>query len=174
MNNYEILGVAYGSLPDVWKKAYKALVKVHHPDMPGGNQAMFIKIKKAYDELLLGNTGESQSTPPRPPRHNPQTNPNAGVAVMQGKFDGAGNFAFLLMLSNVDQILGLEALEGIEWTGNVVGKEAIGIIIQKELLERCDYHVKIRFTGYNRFYIDKEWKIKKPSGFKSTMKKFFG
>lgn len=50
MNNYEILGVNKNSSKDEIKKAYRNLVKIHHPDV-GGNAEKFKQINDAYDVL---------------------------------------------------------------------------------------------------------------------------
>lgn len=47
---YSILGVARNADQQQIKKAYRALVKQHHPDY-GGNEQMFIKVQGAYEAL---------------------------------------------------------------------------------------------------------------------------
>lgn len=50
MNAYEILGVPFGASQEEIKKAFRALAKLHHPDL-GGDAEVFKKITAAYAEL---------------------------------------------------------------------------------------------------------------------------
>jgi len=50
MDYYSILGVTKNSTPDEIKKAYRKLVKDHHPDR-GGDAEQFKKINEAYEVL---------------------------------------------------------------------------------------------------------------------------
>jgi DnaJ-class molecular chaperone len=50
MNCYEILGVSKDASQDEIKKAYRNLVKVHHPDK-GGSDERFKEISQAYETL---------------------------------------------------------------------------------------------------------------------------
>lgn len=50
MNCYEILGVSKDASQDEIKKAYRNLVKVHHPDK-GGSDDKFKEISQAYETL---------------------------------------------------------------------------------------------------------------------------
>lgn len=54
-----ILGLKAGATPDEIKLAYRALVKIHHPDKPTGNEEKFKEIDQAY-RILVG-----QIQPPR-------------------------------------------------------------------------------------------------------------
>jgi hypothetical protein len=60
MNNYEILGIAVDSDEKAIKSAYRKLVVKYHPDKTNNNASLtqeFLKVQKAYDELLKGITG---------------------------------------------------------------------------------------------------------------------
>jgi len=59
MSNYEILGLNKGATIPQIKKKFRELCMIHHPDK-GGNQALFIKIKDAYEALLKGDSGEKK------------------------------------------------------------------------------------------------------------------
>lgn len=48
---YEILGVSINATKKEIVNAYKALAKVHHPDV-GGNKETFIKLRNAYEEAM--------------------------------------------------------------------------------------------------------------------------
>ena len=48
---YEILGVKQDATKEEIINAYKAMAKVHHPDM-GGTQESFLKLRKAYEKGL--------------------------------------------------------------------------------------------------------------------------
>ena len=50
MNCYEVLGVASDASQSDIKKAYRDLVKVHHPDI-GGSEERFKQISEAYETL---------------------------------------------------------------------------------------------------------------------------
>ncbi len=45
------LGLPADSSQDTIKSTYRKLAKKHHPDRPGGDQARFIRLQRAYDEL---------------------------------------------------------------------------------------------------------------------------
>src|ERR1700693_1419533 len=47
---YQSLGIPESSDPDVVKKAYRDLVKLHHPDR-GGDPAKFKEIQQAYEQI---------------------------------------------------------------------------------------------------------------------------
>ncbi len=53
MSNHDILGVSRTASKEEIKKAYHKLSLIHHPDRPNGNHDMFLKIKSAYDALVL-------------------------------------------------------------------------------------------------------------------------
>ncbi len=53
MTNYDILGVSRTATKAEIKKAYHKLSLLHHPDRPNGNNEMFLKIKSAYDALIV-------------------------------------------------------------------------------------------------------------------------
>jgi curved DNA-binding protein len=57
MNYYEVLGVNSNASHDEIKKAYRDLVKIHHPDK-GGSEDRFKQISEAYD--ILGDTNKRQ------------------------------------------------------------------------------------------------------------------
>lgn len=50
-NWYEVLGVKPTASKQDIINAYRALAKVHHPDV-GGTKEMFIKLRKAYEEAI--------------------------------------------------------------------------------------------------------------------------
>ena len=52
-NSYEILQIEPPVTEDDLKKAYHKMCLKFHPDKKGGDAEKFIKIKNAYDELLL-------------------------------------------------------------------------------------------------------------------------
>lgn len=45
---WEVLGVEHGATSDEIKSAYRALVKLHHPDT-GGDREKFERVQRAYD-----------------------------------------------------------------------------------------------------------------------------
>lgn len=51
MNHYELLGIESSASQYQIKRAYKYLANQHHPDK-GGDEQLFIQIKKAYDTLI--------------------------------------------------------------------------------------------------------------------------
>lgn len=51
MSLYDVLGVSSTATQDEIKKAYRKLAKEHHPDMGGGDQEDFVKVRKAYETL---------------------------------------------------------------------------------------------------------------------------
>jgi curved DNA-binding protein CbpA len=53
MNNYDILGVSQSATKQEIKKAYHKLSLLHHPDRPNGNHEKFLKIKDAYEALIV-------------------------------------------------------------------------------------------------------------------------
>lgn len=58
---YEILGLSKDASPDEIKKAYRTLVKEHHPDR-GGNEENFREIQEAYDTLSDPEAREAYDT----------------------------------------------------------------------------------------------------------------
>ena len=51
---YEVLGLAPGASRREAGKAYRALMKENHPDVPGGSEAKAKEINTAYEQLLSG------------------------------------------------------------------------------------------------------------------------
>ncbi len=51
-NCWKILKIKKESSKDEIQNAYKAMARIHHPDM-GGDAEQFKKLKKAYDEALV-------------------------------------------------------------------------------------------------------------------------
>lgn len=51
MNDYNILGIPYGSSKDEIKKAFRRLAHIHHPDK-GGSSQKFSEISSAYSRLM--------------------------------------------------------------------------------------------------------------------------
>ena len=68
-----VLGLAPGSSDDVVKRAYKALVKIYHPDMAGGTSQKFQEVTQAYDAIMAKDFAQSMKPPP-PQRASSQTN----------------------------------------------------------------------------------------------------
>lgn len=64
MNYYEVLGVSKTATQEEIKKAYKALVKQHHPDQ-GGDAELFKTITEAYETLKDPQKREIYDNPPR-------------------------------------------------------------------------------------------------------------
>lgn len=63
-NNWETLGVPPGTSAEDLEKAYKKLVKEHHPDLNPGNEDAATRMKDinaAYTALKKGDTGEEHS-----------------------------------------------------------------------------------------------------------------
>lgn len=52
MSLYKLLGVPETANNDDIVKAYRNLVKIHHPDMITGNKEKFIEIQSAYETLI--------------------------------------------------------------------------------------------------------------------------
>jgi DnaJ-class molecular chaperone len=48
---YEVLGVSYEASQDEITRAYHEARRRHHPDAPGGSQAMFVEVQEAYKVL---------------------------------------------------------------------------------------------------------------------------
>ena len=48
---HEVLGIGEDASAEVRRAAYKALAKIHHPDVEGGDAAKFREIEAAYREL---------------------------------------------------------------------------------------------------------------------------
>jgi len=48
--HYEVLGVDSKATAEDIKRAYRKLVRVHHPDR-GGDSSIFVKVQEAYDTL---------------------------------------------------------------------------------------------------------------------------
>ena len=75
MTPHQIFGVWEGCGREVVKESFYQLVKIHHPDVYGGNvsppikanaQKIFVKIRKAYGELMK--LEGAQTVPPPTPR----------------------------------------------------------------------------------------------------------
>lgn len=60
MTNYDVLGVSRNATKPEIRKAYHKLCMMYHPDK-GGNTEQFIKIKKAYDELMTFNPNKTHN-----------------------------------------------------------------------------------------------------------------
>jgi hypothetical protein len=50
-NWWEVLGISRTSTKEDIKNAYKAMARIHHPDM-GGTEEQFKKVRKAYEEAI--------------------------------------------------------------------------------------------------------------------------
>ena len=46
---WDVLGIPVNSSPEQIRDAYRALAKIHHPDMPGGDTARMQQLQQAYD-----------------------------------------------------------------------------------------------------------------------------
>lgn len=166
MNNYEILGLKKGASQEEIKKAYRKLVMVHHPDK-GGSQTVFIKIKTAYDELVLGITGEakpqqSQYNPRRPEPTTTRQRVPSYVVTTGGGYDSEGNMIFRFDTLNIIYVRGEGALAGASVTMDSLGSINFSLKLTKEQLKSCDYFVRLTFLDYNGNYTRKEFKVKKP------------
>lgn len=50
--DYRRLGLSVGSDLKTVKATFRQLSKIYHPDMPNGNEEIFINLKKSYDKIL--------------------------------------------------------------------------------------------------------------------------
>lgn len=50
--DYRRLGLSVGSDLKTVKAKFRQLSKIYHPDMPNGNEEIFINLKKSYDKIL--------------------------------------------------------------------------------------------------------------------------
>jgi curved DNA-binding protein len=101
MTPHEILGVEPNADKDTIKKAYRKLVKEHHPDKnPGDEEAVkkFHDIQNAYDKL----------TNPQPQQQSPFGNWNP--------FHNTSNFVRMQMVETVIGLTVLEAFKGCSKT----------------------------------------------------------
>lgn len=152
MNNYGILKIPNNSTEKVIKTAYRKLVKIHHPDK-GGDKKHFIKIQKAYEELLKGNTGELKKY-----FYSPFQQPIiSSIKVVSTELDDKGNAKFQFDLHYVDYI---------EFNNNkyLVNKKFHSgyIFVSKKELEKIGYQVDMFFKGLNGKWLEKSWSVKKP------------
>lgn len=53
LSAYELLDVSYNVSTKELKETYRGLVRIYHPDMPGGDAFMFNQINEAYNEILV-------------------------------------------------------------------------------------------------------------------------
>lgn len=53
---WNVLGVSQGASLDEIKRAYRDLVKVHHPDV-GGDRDTFERVQRAYEDAMRGQNG---------------------------------------------------------------------------------------------------------------------
>lgn len=161
MSNLEILGLPKGSSDIEIKAAYKKLVKVHHPDVKGGSSAKFILLKNAYDELLLGKMGV---VTPKKEKYSYSITKDLSVIHKGGRLHKEGNMTFLFELKNTYQAVLIDELYAPYWEVNAGD---IGIVanlnITKTQLESLNYEVRIRFVGYNGSYLDKKFRVRRPS-----------
>jgi len=174
MNNYQILGLSKGSTQQEIKQAYRKLALKYHPDK-GGDSDMFLKVKQAYDELLVGK--ESKTYPEPPLYHNPSPTYGktlkASVEVISGKFNSVGDFIFVFNVTNVHAILGLGALFKYRITVGHKGTIRVPIQIDKIQIEACDYNIEFMFRGLTGETFTKQWKLKKPKKPKSPVRKLW-
>jgi curved DNA-binding protein len=54
IDHYKVLGISHEATPEDIKRAYRKLVKLHHPDVNNGNDTEFKKIAQAYDAITCG------------------------------------------------------------------------------------------------------------------------
>lgn len=163
MNNYEILGLPKGATPDQIKKAYRKLAMQHHPDK-GGSQAAFLKIKQAYDDLLVGKTGAASYSTPPPPRGSytsPRTRATGSYTLIRGEIVKDG-FMFVFDFTDVLKVQGRGELSEFYWGLWKPGRQRHAFIITKEMLKKCNYQVKIRLVDHYGHYEDKTYNIKRP------------
>ena len=52
-DSYEILQIEPPTTPEILKKAYRKMSLKTHPDKTGGSADAFIKVKNAYEDILM-------------------------------------------------------------------------------------------------------------------------
>ena len=53
VEEYKTLGLNISASKEDVKKAYRKLSLLYHPDMPSGDEKKFIKVKQAYEALMV-------------------------------------------------------------------------------------------------------------------------
>ena len=96
---YKVLGVAPGAPTEVVKAAYRALMKIHHPDV-GGDPQKAKEIEEAFRHLTAqarpAREGERQNSagPPAPVRKHSDGVVVAGKYIEIAVFELSGNRVF--------------------------------------------------------------------------------
>ena len=157
---HTILGIPQGASKEDIKRAYRRLSLIHHPDVPGGNNAKFIQIKEAYEQLVNPQPVHSQS-------YNADYFGNlfnCSFSVVQMKINGDGDVQIYMTLTNVRYIEGLLQLsKDYQWEMN--GRSHGYIMIKKKDLVACNYLICLRFHGMNGNAVTKIYNVEDKRGF---------
>lgn len=177
MSNYDILGLKRGATDKEIKVKFRALCKIHHPDM-GGDSAKFIIIQAAYEALLKGDGGEKPQYS-QGQQYNPQTKQRTQVKKQgEYRFDSIkknkDNYSFKFYLWNITtvQVTGKDS----NWIGEYDVRDVNGLTtlgLSLEHIKKANYIVRFTLIDERGNSVTKSYKIKKPT-LCSKIKNLFG
>lgn len=176
MSNYDILGLKKGATDKEIKVKFRALCKIHHPDM-GGDSAKFIVIQAAYEALLKGDSGEQKQQPSytqQRAQRQYQQRPKSGVYRFEGiKKDERGHIvSFYVRGVRKIEMYGKDAFNYLG-TYDCLGEDRIvNLRVTPEDLKKGKYTLRFEIWAEDGNYVEKIYKIKKPT-LCSKIKDFF-
>jgi len=135
---HEILGIPQTAKKEDIKRAYRRLSMIYHPDKPTGNADKFLKIKTAYEALMVPDTTRIHQ------QYEHRTKPF--VRVTRTYFKDNGNLEIFLDFSNLLHAVtfAMEATYTQEW--QLYGLKGGIFEVDKRLLEQSGYAFLIAFT----------------------------
>lgn len=177
MSNYDILGLKKGATNKEIKVKFRALCKIHHPDM-GGDSAKFIVIQAAYEALLKGDSGEKpqyrQGQQYNPYQHDPYAQQRAQQQQQRVKKGGEyrfdsikknkDNYSFKFYLWNITTVE-VTGKDG-NWIGEYDVRDVDGLTtlgLSLEHIKKANYVVRFTLRDGKGNSATKSYKIKKPT-----------
>lgn len=155
--HYKVLGLSLSAKKSDIKTAYRKLSMVYHPDRPTGNKDMFIKIKSAYEALMVPDTTKIHQQY----QHRTSVYVHFNKAIINEQGD-----AFIeLEFRNLLHIQGLN----FHYFNTTFGYSGSHIIIKKKVLIQCGYRLALDFFFINGEHDAREFIFVDPRG---TVEKF--
>ena len=167
MNSYEILGISRTASKDDIKKAYRRLSLLYHPDVPGGNNAKFMEVKTAYEELTAIDPTKVHQ------QYEHRAKPFA--IVVYNRINSSGDAEFHCIFKNISTVECLGKNSTISW--KIMGMHVGDLKVPRHYLIDNDYCVALHCTGLDGSEVTKVYRFEDPrhpiKRFINKIKQFF-